>query len=64
MERGACFGLCWGANPRTCRGADGGLPCFPLKEELVEARGGGGDFGPTGKSVTADRRSCTASVSG
>ena len=25
------------ANPRTCRGADSGLPCFPLKEELVEA---------------------------
>ena len=23
-------------NPRTCRGADDGLPCFPLKEELVE----------------------------
>ena len=25
------------ANPRTCRGADGGLPCFQLKEELVDA---------------------------
>ena len=34
------------ANPRTCRGADCGLPRFPLKEELVEAAEEGEIFGP------------------
>ena len=36
-----------GANPRTCRGADSGFPCFSAEGGTCGSRGGGGDFCPT-----------------